>query len=111
MDEKKHDEILKDVGDWVRRMCPEDKEILKPQDKMQGSSVAGPSLPGRVGFLTNTKNPSLTRIDRKREKESKTRLNFVRRYFPDTVMSQSPGGTESVVGGRVRGTIGRKKRG
>ena len=68
MDEKKHDEILKDVGDWVRRMCPEDKEILKPQDKMQGSSVAGPSLHGRVGFLTNTKNPSLTRIVSKREK-------------------------------------------
>ena len=74
--------------------------------------MAGPSLRGRVGSLTNSKSvlktPSLTRIDKKREIECTKRLNFVRRYFPDTVMSQSPGGTESLVGGRVWGTIGSK---
>ena len=74
--------------------------------------MAGPSLHGRVGSLTNTKSvlktPSLTRIDKKREIECTKRLNFVRRYFPDTVTS--PGGTESLAGGIVRCTMGRKNK-
>ena len=90
MDKKKHEEILNVVGDWMNRMCPED---VKPKDNMQGGSVAGPSIPGRVGSYINTMSgmnaPSLTRIDKKRVLEKKNRLNFVRRYFPDTVMSCS----------------------
>ena len=74
--------------------------------------MAGPSLSGRVGSLINTKSglktPSLTRIYKKREIESKKRLNFVRRYFPDTVTS--PCGTESLAGGIVRCTMGRKNK-